>query len=191
MTAATEYVTMPVEEFEDLAQNAAESVRLEFIGGRVGVKAMADGDHDEIVQWLQEVCAEARPGYWLYPERGLAVEAYRRGRAHPDGTFTPKGSFRGQGEWADPSAVLMLVEVTSSDPDTDRRDREDKPRAYAETGIPVYLLVDRDSAETIVHCEPADGVYTTIVKRPFGKAVRLPDPVGFTIDTEPLREWGL
>ncbi|SER50058.1 Putative restriction endonuclease [Streptomyces qinglanensis] len=49
-----------------------------------------------------------------------------------------------QGEWADPAGVLMTVEVTSYDSDTDRRDRQEKPAAYAAAGIPVCLLVDRD-----------------------------------------------
>lgn len=83
----------------------------------------------------------------------------------------------------------MVVEVTSFDPDTDRRDREDKPRAYAETGIPLYLLIDRDRGETVVYCDPADGAYITIVTRPFGKPVHLPAPVDLTLETDALFGW--
>lgn len=55
----------------------------------------------------------------------------------PDGSLVPSHAFAGAGEWADPGPVLMVVEVTSYDSDTDRRDRVDRPRAYAQTGIPV------------------------------------------------------
>ncbi|MFE0509953.1 hypothetical protein [Streptomyces sp. NPDC058964] len=37
--------------------------------------------------------------------------------------------FAGHGEWADPKGVLLVVEVTSHDSDTDRRDRQEKPVA--------------------------------------------------------------
>jgi hypothetical protein len=83
----------------------------------------------------------------------------------------------------------MVVEVTSYDTDTDKRDREEKPRAYAQTDIPVYLLIDRDSCETLVYSEPEDGAYARLTRRSFGKTVELPDPVGVSLDTEPLKDW--
>ncbi|MGX2996096.1 Uma2 family endonuclease [Streptomyces sp. JNUCC 64] len=84
----------------------------------------------------------------------------------------------------------MTVEVTSpAHPDATRRDRIEKPRAYAETGIPVHLLIDRDTHEVKVHSLP-DGVrYESVLTVPFGKTVPLPDPVGFDLDTEPLTGW--
>jgi Uma2 family endonuclease len=117
------------------------------------------------------------------------VETYRSGHAKPGGALAPKGSFGGQGEWATADQVVMVVEVTSYDTDTDKRDREEKPRAYAETGIPVYLLIDRDSCEVLVYSEPEDGGYGTITRRSFGRAVTLPSPVEITLDTEPLKDW--
>jgi Uma2 family endonuclease len=179
---------MPVETFEQMAAIAAEWTHLEFLGGKVGEKAVPDGDHDEIVQWLTEFFATEGRGRSLYGSRGLAVERYRNGRARPDGTLAPTGTFRGAGEWADPAPVLMVVEVTSHDHDTNCRDREDEPRAFAEAAIPVYLLVDRDRHETVVHCDPEDGKYSTIVSRPFGKPLRLPEPVDAVLDTDYLLE---
>nr|WP_275407750.1 Uma2 family endonuclease [Streptomyces coelicoflavus] len=82
---------------------------------------------------------------------------------------------------------LMVVEVTSYDSDTDRRDRVDKPRAYAGTDIPVYLLIDRDTCEVKVHSRPDGGRYETVQTLPFGKEVALPEPVGIVLDTEPLK----
>ncbi|MFI7385165.1 Uma2 family endonuclease [Streptomyces sp. NPDC049813] len=185
-------VALEQDEFEQLARDAIranESLRLEFIDGKLGVKAVPDGDHDTIIEWLTRLCMQADPGRWLYPERGLRVETYRRGNARPDGALAPSGLFAGQGEWASADGVVMVVEVTSNDADTNQRDRVEKPRAYAQTGIPVYLLIDRDSGEVKVHSQP-DGVrYEQVVTVPFGKTVALPDPVGFELDTAPLRDW--
>lgn len=180
---------MSVEEFQQIASTAPETVTLEFIDGRIGEKAVPDGDHETIIMWLLRRCIQARPELDLHTSQGLRVESYRTGRARPDGTLAHSGSFAGCGEWADPAPVLMTVEITSYDADTDRLGRIDKPRAYAESRIPVYLLIDRDSQEAVVHSEP-DGVrYQHTARIPFGKDVELPDPVGIVLDTEPLKNW--
>ncbi|QBS41824.1 Uma2 family endonuclease [Nocardia sp. CS682] len=183
---------MTTEEFEELARIAgrvSEGLRLEFIDGKLGAKAVPDGDHGCIIEWLIRAFLLLRPELWLFQEQGLKVEGYRSGRARPDGALAPSGVFAGQPEWADPDPVLLVVEVTSHDQDTDRRDREEKPRAYAQTGIPVYLLVDRDSCEFVVYSTPVDGKYQRSLTQPFGTVLTLPDPIGGTIDTEPIKDW--
>ncbi|MEU0688431.1 Uma2 family endonuclease [Streptomyces uncialis] len=180
------------EQFEELAHlgnRVDESLRLEFINGRIGEKAAPDGDHGRIIEWLTRLCIQADVGWWLYADQGLRVESSRKGNARPDGSLAPTDTFVGQGEWASTDGVLMVVEVTSGDSDTTNRDRVEKPRAYAETGIPVYLLIDRETCEVKVHSLP-DGVrYESVLTVPFGKTVPLPDPVGFDLDTEPLKSW--
>lgn len=84
---------MSVDEFEELARRAPEMVRLEFINGKVQVKSVPDGNHGEIVMWLFEQCMQQRPDPRLYPDQGLKVEAYRRGRARPDGSLAPRENF--------------------------------------------------------------------------------------------------
>lgn len=180
------------EEFETLARIAArevEGLRLEFIDGKLGVKAVADSDHALIIEWLTRICMQHRPELWLYGEQGIKVEQYRQGRAKTDGALAPSGSIGGQGDWVDPTPVLMVVEVTSYDSDTDARDRKEKPRAYAQTGIPVYLLIDRDNGLVVVHSEPDGQRYETVRTVPYGRDVELPDPVGFSFSTEPLKDW--
>ncbi|MFD8828501.1 Uma2 family endonuclease [Streptomyces sp. NPDC059605] len=178
--------------FEVLAWHAArgeEAPWLEFVNGKPVPKARWDGARGRIIEWLTRLCLRTDPGNWLFAAQGLHVGSYRKGNARPDGALAPLGTFVGQGEWADPAGVLMVVEVTSYDEDTDRRDRVEKPRAYAETGIPVYLLIDRDTCEVKVHSQP-DGVrYEQVVTVPYGKTVELPDPVGIELDTEPLKSW--
>jgi hypothetical protein len=180
------------EEFEIIAADAArdvEGLRLEFIGGKLGGKTVPDGLHSEIILWLQQRCMQHHPGMGLYVDRGLVVETYRKGRAVPDGTLAPIGHFVKAGEWAEPDGVLMTVEVASHNRDTHQRDRFDKPRAYAESGIPVHLLLDRENGEASVYCEPVGGRYREQHVVPFGTRVRLPEPVGFDLDTRQLLEW--
>ncbi|MEV4125077.1 hypothetical protein [Nocardia sp. NPDC049707] len=46
-----------------------------------------------------------------------------------------------------------------------------------EAGIPVDLLIDRDSGESIAFSRPEDGVYASTIRHRFGKTVVPPDPV--------------
>ncbi|MCK8680603.1 Uma2 family endonuclease [Streptomyces lichenis] len=180
---------LTTEEFEQLARRAPETVTLELVKGKLKVKPVPDGDHTSIFMWLLRQCMQQRPDLDLHPEQGLVVEAYRQGRARPDGSLAPVEHFAGQGEWADPAGVLMTVEVTSYDSDTDRRDREEKATGYAAAGIPVYLLVDRDRGALLVHSEPHNGEYRQRTTYAYGDTVTLPDPVGITLDTEKLKEF--
>ncbi|MFQ6326633.1 Uma2 family endonuclease [Nocardia sp. CWNU-33] len=191
MTAVHESL-MTTEEFEELARAAdriAEGVRLEFVNAQLAAKAMPDGDHGRIMQWLIRTFMMFRPELFLTPQQGLRIDRYRTGRARPDGALAAADAFVGQGEWADPEPVLLVVEVTSDDQGTERRDRQEKPRAYAETGIPVYLLIDRDSCEVTIYSEPRVDRYERSLTVPFGATVELPHPVNVELDTEPLKDW--
>ncbi|MBR8642930.1 Uma2 family endonuclease [Streptomyces tuirus] len=183
---------MSVEEFERIAAFAAketdDAVRLEFINGRIGVKKVADGDHNTIVTWLMRRCMQTRPDLDLYQGQGLRVEKYRDGRARPDAVLVPEEHFAGHGEWADPTGVLLVLEVTSYDSDTDRRDRQEKPVAYGAAGIPYYLLVDRDACAVKLYSDPNPGVgYGNCRTAPFGATLLLPEPLGIELDTEKLK----
>ncbi|MGW7435003.1 Uma2 family endonuclease [Streptomyces sp. NPDC054849] len=79
--------------------------------------------------------------------------------------------------------------MTSYDADTDRRDRVEKPLAYAQTGIPVYLLTDREACDVTVFSEPDGRRYANTRTVEFGNDVELPDPVNVTLQTESLKDW--
>lgn len=183
---------METEHFEEAARILArleEGARLELIDGKVKSKPMPDGDRGRIIEWLLRICMQHRPELFLDPNQGLKAETYRKGRLRPDASLVPCDAFVGQGEWADPDPVLMVVEVTSHDSDIDQRDRVEKPRAYAKTGIPLYLLIDRQECQMVVYSEPDDGRYETVHTVQFGKSLHLPDPVGITLETEQLKDW--
>ncbi|MDN3262212.1 Uma2 family endonuclease [Streptomyces sp. CSDS2] len=182
---------MSVQEFEAIASAAPETATLELLTGRIGVKKAADGDRGTIVTWLARRCMRARSDLDLYHGTGLRVGAYLEGRAKPDAVIAPEAHFAGHGEWADPAGVLMVVEVTSYDSDTDRRDRHEKPTAYGQAGIPLYLLIDRDSCTLTVHSGPDRqiGGYRDVHTAKFGEKVVLPDPMGIELDTEILKDY--
>ncbi|WP_345565920.1 Uma2 family endonuclease [Streptomyces plumbiresistens] len=184
---------MSVDLFERIAAFAEredETVRIEFIDGRIGLQKATNGNHSTLAMWLVRQCMEARPELNLYPQQGLKVEAHRKGRARPDGVLAPVHYLLGQGDWADPAGVLMTVEITSYDADTHDRDRVEKPRGYAEAGVPVYLLIDREHASVVVHSkpDPEDG-YRDIHTVKIGDKVTLPEPVGITLDTDQLKPY--
>ncbi|MEV2254830.1 Uma2 family endonuclease [Streptomyces sp. NPDC050147] len=179
-----------VEDFEELARMAPETVTLELINGKLEVKPVPDQLHGAIVMWLLRQCMQQRPELALYPEQGLRVPTYRQGRVKADGALAPVDHFIGQeGEWASPDGVLMTVEVTSHDRDTDRRDRQEKPRAYAYVGIPVYLLIDRDNDTIVVYSSPENGVYQNRRRYHYGSTIRIPAPVAITLETEKLKDY--
>lgn len=70
-----------------------------------------------------------------------------------------------------------------------RRDRVEKPAAYARAYIPVYLPVDREARAVTVFSEPEHGAYTSAVTLSCGCAVVLPDPVGVTLEAEELKAY--
>jgi Uma2 family endonuclease len=186
---ARDHAQMQVETFELLAadaERAEEGLRLEFIGGKVGVKAVADNVHALMVMWLIRQCIQQRQDLDLLSGLGLKIETYRDGRAIPDGVLVPADHFAGapREKWVKSDGVLMTVEVTSWDRDTTQRDRIDKPRAYAESGIPVYLLIDRDTREVTVYSTPEGGAYRHRQVAFFGEAVSIPEPVGIELDTQ-------
>jgi hypothetical protein len=109
--------------------------------------------------------------------QGLKIAPYRKGRARPDGILCPIGHFDRSGEWADPDGVLAVVEVTSWDADTHARDRVEKPVAYADSGIGVYLLVDREANAVVVHSRPVGGRYLDRSEHPYGEPSKSREPV--------------
>ncbi|MFD5701663.1 Uma2 family endonuclease [Streptomyces lasiicapitis] len=180
---------MPVEDFEELERRAPETVRLEFIKGKPAVKPMPDGNHSSILMWVLRQCMQQRPDLNLTPKVGIKTEAHRKGRARTDAVLTPVDRFRGDGEWSDTDGILMAVEITSHDRDTDRRDRVDKPVGYAEADIPVYLLIDRGNNTLTVFSDPKDGRYQQAPTYPWGATIEFPALIGITLNTEKLKDY--
>ncbi|MFD0901451.1 Uma2 family endonuclease [Actinomadura sediminis] len=112
---------------------------------------------------------------------------------------TAFGIFEDDRKAVRPEQLEAVVEVTS--PSNARNDRPPrlvqvagtKWSAYARSGIPFYLLVERDPSKPGVTLfgEPhlPSGTYETLHFWKFGETVKLPEPLGFEIETERWRPW--
>ncbi|MFE2725823.1 Uma2 family endonuclease [Kitasatospora sp. NPDC059327] len=98
--------------------------------------------------------------------------------------------------------VSLLVEVTSSSnahndrrPVLGRRLKPTKWSGYARTGVPYYLLVERDPRQPGITLfgEPdrGEGSYRVLGEWKFGEPVRLPAPFGFEIVTDTWKPWAV
>lgn len=94
---------MLVEEFEQIERTAPESVRLEFINGKIEVDPVPDGNHDEIVMWLVRRCMQHRPELTLYTERGLRIGTYARAAHGPTGRWRLRGTSRARANGPSPT----------------------------------------------------------------------------------------
>ncbi|MEU9132088.1 Uma2 family endonuclease [Kitasatospora sp. NPDC048540] len=156
--------------------------KAELIEGEIVVSPPPDGDHeDTVARFARAVARQAADELYVSGGKGLRTP---RGRFIPDAAVAPVGHFRAQEPWADPAGVLLVLEVTSTNPG---KDREAKRLGYASAGIPCYLLIDRDESHATLFTDPADGDYTAHIQVPFGKPLDLPAPFSFALDTAPLR----
>lgn len=169
-----------------LALDTPEGFRAELIEGDIVVTPPPDGDHEDYIDViLTQVKQRSRTSMQFSGNKGLKLPARSdcpRNHLIPDATFAPTSLrlFRGAESWMPCDGVAMTVEVTSARP---RSDRETKRRCYAQGGIPLYLLVDRDKSSVTLFSEPENGDYRQSCTLPFGKAVALPEPFAFDLET--------
>ncbi|WP_239134785.1 Uma2 family endonuclease [Streptomyces sp. SID12488] len=176
--------------FELFSAAAPEGWRVELVEGEICLSPPGNGAHAEIVSELagQVIDRRGDPSLRAYTGVGLKVPTVPgipgvpgADYVLPDLTVAPRSSFANEDVWQYPSDVLLAAEVTSAG--TAERDRGKKLCGYARAGIPVYLLIDGEKGEVVVHFEPSDGAYGCSVRYKWGLAVPLPAPLGFELDT--------
>ncbi|MFG2818863.1 Uma2 family endonuclease [Kitasatospora sp. NPDC048365] len=156
--------------------------KAELIEAEIVVTPPPDGSHETAFSLIiKQFVRKAVLDVDVSGNKGLVVPG---GHFVPDGTIAPVGHFEDAEPWADPAGVLLVFEITSTNP---VRDREAKRRGYAAADIPCYLLVDRSRATVTLFTDPADGDYRVHTEVTFGKPLELPAPFSFTLDTAPLR----
>lgn len=152
--------------------------RAELINREIIVVPPPDGHHEDIIGRITRRLYRKAPEQLLVlGNKGLITP---RGRFVPDLVVAPEGAFRDAPPWADWVGVELVGEITSSD---STRDRKAKRIGYAEAGIPLYLLVDRDRELTVLYSEPEKGDYTITLAVPFGKKLALPTPLDLELET--------
>lgn len=180
---------MPLDDFEDLAREAPETVWLEFIRGKVEVKPPSDGNHSEILVSLLRQFASDDRTWDLYPYAGICTETGQQGRYLPDAMFVRRALRLGGRTWAHPHTATAVVEIISRATGKDHRDHDAKRDGYASAAIPAYLLIDRDNNTLTVFSEPKDGRYQQAFTHPWGSTVEIPGLVGITLSTKKLMDY--
>lgn len=169
-----------------LALEAPEGFRAELIDGEIAVTPPPGGDHEKCIWKIaRQITVRCATEFDFSGNKGLVVPSDgRKPMSHviPDATFAPADIdfFGGAAPWTDPDGVVLVVEVTSDRPE---RDRVAKRRGYAAAEIPLFLLVDREEEKVTLYSGPADRDYEHTDSVPFGKALALPEPFGFELDT--------
>ncbi|MWA10808.1 Uma2 family endonuclease [Streptomyces sp. BA2] len=169
-----------------LALDTPEGFRAELIEGEIVVTPPPDGDHEDCLSLiLSQVIRRSRTDMQFSGNKGLKLKgggSCPENHAIPDCTFAPRELqlFRGADPWMPCEGVALVVEVTSTKP---QRDREAKRRCYARGGIPLYLLIDREGSSMTLFRDPEGDDYREHCTLPFGKAVALPEPFGFELET--------
>jgi Uma2 family endonuclease len=157
-----------------------EGWRVEIVEGQLVVSPAPLGKHAVIVRIIRLAAEAALPsGIGAFDNTNL--EEPEGNRFIPDVAVWPITLLNTDTECVFPGdQCLLAVEVTS--PHQERRDYA-KAAAYARSGIPVYLLVDRKQRMCVVFTEPEGDRYRDRHEYAFGKPVTLPMEAPVTIDT--------
>lgn len=168
-----------------------EGYRAELIDGEIVLSPPPDGNHQLDIWWiLDQIRRSSSTRMQDSGNSGLLVPSQEipgAGRVIPDAVVAPAGLdvFRNAPSWMSPDGIELVVEVTSSRPDLDRNA---KRRSYAQAGIPLYLLVDREHRRVTLFSHPVHHDYSQTNAVPFGDKLRLPQPFDFALDTAPFAD---
>ncbi|GAA0328336.1 Uma2 family endonuclease [Actinoallomurus spadix] len=215
VSAVAHYYTLPDTPYDlwvrgelaDFLHLPDDGTRVEVIGGEIVVSPGPTVGHNGIVQDIADSLVEARIADPTFPWRCIQVTDLNlsdiRDGYIPD-LIVLDVDVQDEARKSDarhllPGQVSLVVEVTSrSNAACDRRPGPRRGAAtkwsgYAQTGIPNYILVDRDprAAQTLFFSHPdrSSGTYRHLLSWEFGETIRLPDPFGFEIKTDKWEPW--
>ncbi|MFD0684684.1 Uma2 family endonuclease [Actinomadura fibrosa] len=172
-----------------LAFGTPKGFKAELLDGEIVVTPPPVGRHEKsISRLIAQVAQGTSAELDVACNMGLILPS---GGDHPDDRVIPDATFGlaeldifdDEESWVAPEGVAMVVEVTVKRADLAERDRVAKRYGYARGGIPLYLLVDRERREVTLFSQPEDGDYRRSSGVSFGRALALPGPFGFELDT--------
>jgi Uma2 family endonuclease len=161
--------------------------RIELIDGEIVVSPSASLWHSSAIDELIDALIDVKRKHgWRFHTNVTVHIAATRERLIPDLMIAPKDAPRFGDNELLAHGVLLVAEVVS--PSSQRRDRVAKPRAYAQGGVPLYLLIDQiaDPATVTLFSDPAQTSYRTSDRAETGSELRLPEPFGIALDTRRL-----
>ncbi|MBQ1093740.1 Uma2 family endonuclease [Streptomyces sp. B93] len=160
--------------------------RAELIEGELLLNPLPIGKHEHCISGtLSQIYRNSRADMMFSGSKGLTLgnaDGLPQDHVIPDGTFVTRADrlFRGAPPWMPCEGVHMVMEVTGFRPSADR---EIKRRCYARGGIPLYLLIDRETRQSTLFRDPQNDDYRDHDTRPFGTPLPLPTPFEFELDT--------
>jgi Uma2 family endonuclease len=191
-TAKADLAAVAASEFADLerlwyAVDWPPGSRVELIDGELVVSPTGSVWHSEAVYCLTvQLVKLAERRNWVIHTNLTAYIPPTKERLIPDLMVAPRDA-QPYGECElFASEALLVAEVVS--PWSRRRDREVKPRAYAQAGVPLYMLIDRFHHEPTVtlFSQPSEDGYGERQVAAAGEPLRLPKPFGIALDTARL-----
>ncbi|MGW2868697.1 Uma2 family endonuclease [Kitasatospora sp. NPDC001225] len=183
-----------------------EVLRVEVIGGEFAVTPYPPVNHAlmlrDIHEWLFR--AESRDGGfpWRVVQH-VGVDLAEIGDGYSPDLIVVTAEVdllaRAEDRYLSPNEISLVAEVTAyPSAHNDRRPVSGNPTkwsGYARTGVPYYLLVDRDPRQSGVTLfgEPnrGEGMYEVLGEWKFGETVRLPEPFDVEIATDAWKPWSV
>ncbi|MCT9931403.1 Uma2 family endonuclease [Planotetraspora sp. A-T 1434] len=161
--------------------------RVELIDGRIVVREVSTGEHNDVVSRLilqiVALVASREWGLWTNIKLFLGPQI---DRYIPDLTIVPRNRrMWGEDEVYGDSTVLVVEVVSKS---SVRDDHVVKPESCAVAGVPLYLVIDTFKGTARLLSRPDGGSYAKEEQISLGEPLQLPEPWGLTIDTGKLVE---
>lgn len=114
----------------------------ELLDGSLVFMSPQTAFHGRCMRLLENTLLEQAPDH-LDVIRQMTIRLDTKNRPEPDVMVFPVDANTGPDQtWYEPEDILLAVEVVS--PDSRERDREVKPRKYAEAGVPHFWRVEQD-----------------------------------------------
>jgi Uma2 family endonuclease len=160
-----------------------KGVRAELIDGEIVVSPTGSVWHSAAIDMLMDqlVDLKRRHGWIFHTYLTVHIPATRE-RLIPD-LMVASADAEPFGECELlASGTLLVAEVVFAW--SRRQDREQKPRAYAQGGVPLYLLIDRlaKPAAVTLFSKPSANGYSERQVAAAGQPLRLPEPFGIALD---------
>ncbi|WP_399886879.1 Uma2 family endonuclease [Streptomyces sp. BBFR51] len=195
MTVMAERPTMSGTEYQSFEELLAaldelvvpDGYRAEIMRGSIVVSPWSKGYYHRV---MRLVCAqlevhlpeshviERGPFLYVFPGDECAYG--------PDIHAADERVFETEGHHLDGEGLSFVAELTS--PATRNNDLTDKVKVYARAGVPVYLVLDMQKEQAIVHGSPTpEGIYEVRVTKPFGEKLPIPAPFDCLLDTSGFR----
>ncbi|MEU9127389.1 Uma2 family endonuclease [Kitasatospora sp. NPDC048540] len=155
--------------------------RIELIDGKIVMLPSAAPFHNFIQatvagQFIQQ-------GWWSMTEQAL-VSPVRGFEPKPDISVTSHELAADNVNPFPAGRVAVTVEIVSSDRDSDYAK---KRLWYAVSGVPLHLIIDPNLGVWELHSRPDGGDYRVVEHGEFGRAVELPEPFAFALETSSFK----